>query len=67
MLKATCGERIDSSGVIMSDEKALTDGQRIQTVTIATAIIYACRGKESMDEALIAAQEIYDRVVNVAK
>ena len=50
----------------MPDEKALTDGQRIQTVTIATAIIYACRGKESMDEALKAAQEIYDRVVNVA-
>jgi hypothetical protein len=51
----------------MPDEKVVPEGQRIQTVTIAAAIIFACRGKESMEEALEAAQEIYERVVNGSK
>jgi hypothetical protein len=51
----------------MSDETVVPDAQRIQTVTIATAIIYACRGKENMEEALKAAYEIYERVMNGSK
>jgi hypothetical protein len=51
----------------MSDETIVPDAQRIQTVAIATAIIYACRGKENMEEALKAAHELYERVVNGPK
>jgi hypothetical protein len=50
------------AGVTVPDEKADTDVKRIQTITIAAAIIFACRGKESMDEALDAANDIFDRV-----
>jgi hypothetical protein len=51
----------------MPDENVVSDHQRVQTVTIAAAIIYACRGKESMDDALKAAQEIHERVLNGSK
>jgi len=50
------------SGVRVPDEKTDTDAKRIQTITIAAAIIFACRGKESMEEALDAANDIFDRV-----
>jgi hypothetical protein len=58
---------IESSGVNVSDEAIVPDAQRIQTVTIAAAIIYACRGKENLEEALKAAYEIFERVVNDSK
>lgn len=51
----------------MTDETVVLEAQRIQTVTIAAAIIYACRGKESLDEALKAAHELFERVVNGSK
>jgi hypothetical protein len=51
----------------VSDETLMPDAQRIQTVTIAAAIIYACRGKESLEEALEAAKELFERVVKDPK
>jgi hypothetical protein len=51
----------------MPDETAVTEAQRIQTVTIATAIIFACRGKESLEEAVKAAHDIYECVVKGPK
>jgi hypothetical protein len=55
------------SGGNVSDETVVSDAQRIQTVTIAAAIIFACRGKESLEEALEAANEIFVRVVKTSK
>ncbi|MGA8037887.1 MAG: hypothetical protein WA823_11230 [Candidatus Acidiferrales bacterium] len=51
----------------MSDETVVPDAQRIQTLTIAAAIIFACRGKESLEEALEAATEIFERVSKAVK
>jgi hypothetical protein len=58
---------IETSGVKVSDESSVPNAQRIQTLTIAAAIIYACRGKESLEDALTAAHEILERVENSVK
>jgi hypothetical protein len=58
---------IELSGVNVSDESSVPNAQRIQTLTIAAAIIYACRGKESLEDALTAAHEILERVENDSK
>lgn len=52
----------------MSNEMpTISEAQRVQTVVIAAAIIFACRGKESLEEALEAATEIFERVSKAAK
>lgn len=58
---------IDAGGANVSDETVVPDAQRIQTLTIAAAIIFACRGKESLEEALEAATEIFERVSKAVK
>ena len=58
---------IELSGVKVSDESSVANAQRTQTLTIAAAIIYACRGKESLEDALTAAHEILERVENGSK
>jgi hypothetical protein len=58
---------IESTGVNVSDQAIVPDAQRIQILTIAAAIIYACRGKESLEDALTAAHEIFERVENGSK
>lgn len=54
-------------GANVSDQTAVSDVQRVQTLTMAAAIIFACRGKESLDEALKAANEIFQRVLIAVK